>query len=66
MALRPSERIRLIKDLARLMHDEDWGHYDLIFNEFGGRFFQEKKKVVLDMSEERLLRTNCATGYVTL
>jgi hypothetical protein len=35
MALRPSERIRLIKDLARLMHDEDWGHYDLIFNEFG-------------------------------
>jgi hypothetical protein len=35
MALGSSERVRLIKEIARSMRDEDWSHSDLIFREFG-------------------------------
>ena len=34
MALSPSERIRLMKDIARSIHDQDWGNANLIFDEF--------------------------------
>jgi hypothetical protein len=34
MALGPSERIRLVKEIARSIYDQDWGNANLIFDEF--------------------------------
>ena len=34
MAPSPSERISLIKEIAKSMHDQDWGNAELIFREF--------------------------------
>jgi hypothetical protein len=34
MAPSPSERISLVKEIARRMYDQDWGDAELIFREF--------------------------------